>query len=230
VTGTFNKKGPRRLAFLLIVGGFTSLAIAVRRWSTATVEPAALLAMLGEARAADWLMPSYLASFGLTTFLAPAFPFFAVAGALWGFWPGLLMGWSAALLWSNLHFAAGRLLGRVWVRQWLTRRGFDSLRDELETGGVLATLIARQVPLPFVGVNLAAGASPMRWWRFGVGNALGLLPGATIYSWSAASIVAGVEGARREAVVRTILAAGAVIGLGALSRLLQRRLQRGRAA
>jgi uncharacterized membrane protein YdjX (TVP38/TMEM64 family) len=125
-----------------------------------------------------------------------------------------------------VHFVAGRWLGGARVKRWLERRGFHGVREELETGGVLATIIVRQFPLPFVGVNLAAGASPMKWWRFTVGNAVGLLPGATVYSWSAASIIAGVEGARTTALLRTLAAALAVIALGVGSRALQRHFRR----
>jgi uncharacterized membrane protein YdjX (TVP38/TMEM64 family) len=197
--------------------------VAVRRAGGEAFEPAALAGRLASIRESGWLLPAYFLVFGLSTVLVPAFAFFVVAGLLWGAWPGVLFGWLAANAWSHLHFFAGRWLGGDRVKRFLEARKLDSIREELDGGGALATLIVRQLPLPFVGVNLAAGASPMKWTRWALGNGLGLIPGATVYGWSAASIVQGAEGARTEAIVRTLFAAGAVIALGLISRVLQRR-------
>jgi uncharacterized membrane protein YdjX (TVP38/TMEM64 family) len=220
----------RRVAFILLLGAFIVAAIALRRSGAEVFDPAALAARLAAVRESGWLVPAYFLAFGLTTLLAPAFAFFVVAGVLWGAWPGVLIGWLGANGWSNLHFFAGRWLGGDRVQRFLEARKLDSIREELEGGGALATMIVRQLPLPFVGVNLAAGASPMKWSRWALGNALGLIPGSTVYGWSAASIVQGAEGARTEAIVRTLFAAAAVIGLGVVSRVVQRRVSgKGRA-
>jgi uncharacterized membrane protein YdjX (TVP38/TMEM64 family) len=174
--------------------------------------------VLGELRRSPWLLPAYAALFGATTLLAPAFAFFVLAGALWGFWPGCLVGWLAANLWAHLQFAAGRWLLRGPATRWLARPRAALLRHELEQGGALAVLLVRQLPLPFVGVNAAAGASPIAWGRFTLGNAAGLVPAAVVYAWSASAILAGVEGARGEAVRQILLAAGALLLLGLGSR------------
>jgi uncharacterized membrane protein YdjX (TVP38/TMEM64 family) len=216
----------RSLPFVLLLGAFTAAAVAVALRGAGAFEAGALLAALEEARRTPWLGPAYAALFGATTFLAPAFGFFVIAGALWGFWPGWLAGWLAASLWSNLHFAAGRWLLRGPVTAWLAAPRLALLRRELEQGGALAVVLVRQLPLPFVGVNAAAGASPMTWRRFALGNAAGLLPSSVIYAWSASAILEGVEGARAGAVARVLLAAGAILALGVSSRLLQRWAQR----
>jgi uncharacterized membrane protein YdjX (TVP38/TMEM64 family) len=194
-------------------------------WSSAerlSFEPAALVERLGQAREARWLWPWFLLLFGATTLLAPAFVFFITAGALWGFWPGCAVGWLAANLWSHLHFLTGRVLGRSWVDGWFHGPRLARARRELDEGGALAIAIVRQLPLPFVGVNLAAGASPLRWTRWSLGNAVGLAPASVIYSWSAAGILAGVEGARADAALRLAGAAVAVIALGVSSRVAVR--------
>jgi uncharacterized membrane protein YdjX (TVP38/TMEM64 family) len=213
----------RRVAYVLLLAAFIVAAIVVRRTSDVLFDPAQLASRLASLRESGWLVPAYLALFGVTTLMVPAFALFVVAGVLWGTWPGILVGWLGASLWSNLHFGLGRVLGGERVRRFLEARQLDSIRDELEGGGIVATLIVRQLPLPFIGVNLAAGASPMRWWRFVIGNGLGLIPGASVYAGSAASLVHGAAGARHEAVVRTLIAAVSVISLGLLSRVVQRR-------
>ncbi len=216
----------RRVAYVLLLAAFIAAVILVRRSGDEWLDPAEAARRLSALRDSGWLVPAYLLLFGLTTFLVPAFALFVVAGVLWGAWPGIALAWLGASLWSNAHFVVGRWLGGDWVRRFLEARKLDSIRTELEGGGIVATVIVRQLPLPFVGVNLAAGASPMTWRRWAVGNGLGLIPGSTVYAASAASIVHGAVGAQREALVRTLFAAASVIGLGLLSRLAQRRWSR----
>lgn len=218
----------RHLPFVLFLLAFTVAVVAARLWGRGLFEVDGLLQLLGHAPTGVALLLGYLAVFGVSTALVPAFLFYVVGGALWGFWPGWLIGWCAANVWSHTHFAVGRWFGRERVSQWFESPRLATLRSELETGGVTATLVVRQLPLPFVAVNAAAGASPMPWWRFTVGNALGLLPGALIYTWSSTGIVAGAAGARAEAGVRILIAAVGVAVLGAVSRALQRRLVRPR--
>jgi uncharacterized membrane protein YdjX (TVP38/TMEM64 family) len=207
------------------LAAFIGAVVALRRFGGSAFDAQALISLLGTVRDSGWGVPAYLLLFGLTTFLAPAFIFFVVAGAVWGFWPGWLIAWLAASAWSFGHFWVGRWLGGERVRHWLVKRNLRGTIEELEHGGILAALIVRQFPLPFVGVNLAAGASPIKWRRWVVGNVLGLLPGATVYSYSAASVLEGVESARTEALVRTLFAATSIIALGVLSRLAMRKFK-----
>lgn len=208
--------------FVFLLAAFIAAAAAWRLRATGALEPRALLAALEALRQSPWLPAAYAAAFGATTALAPAFVFFVLAGALWGAWPGCLAGWAAANLWAHLQFAAGRGLLQAPVRAWLAHPRLALLRKELEEGGALAVVVVRHLPLPFVGVNAAAGASPIGWRRFALGNAVGLVPSATIYAWSAAAILEGVEGAREGALVRLLAAAAALLALGLSSRLVQR--------
>jgi len=187
----------------------------------------ALVERLGAVREAPWLLPYFVVLFGATSLFAPAFMFFVVAGVLWGFWPGCVVGWLAANIWAQAHFWAGRMLGRERMAGLLARPALEPLRRELADEGSLAVVIVRQLPLPFVAVNMAAGASPMRWTRWTLGNAVGVAPASIAYSWSAASILAQVEGARSDAFLRLAGAAVAVVALGVVSRLAVRRRQAG---
>jgi uncharacterized membrane protein YdjX (TVP38/TMEM64 family) len=171
-----------------------------------------------------WAVPLFLGFFLVaTTALTPAALSFITAGALWGFWPGFLIAFIGANLWSNVHFLIGRVLARAQVKEFLSRRGFSRVTAELEHGGVLATVVVRQLPLPFLVVNLAGGASPMRTPRWLLGNALGLLPTTIVYAQLGAAIASGVEGARTTALLRALAAGLLVIALGLVSRLAQRR-------
>ena len=213
----------RALTFAGLLVAFIMAVVGVRHLAGSHLDPQGVVAWLGEARASGWAIPAFALVFGLTSFLAPAFVFFVAAGAVWGFWPGWLIGWVVANAWCSGHFWVGRWLGGERVRGWLERRHMRATLEELEHGGVLPAMIVRQFPLPFIGVNLAAGASPIRYGRWVVGNALGLLPSATVYSYSAAAVLRGAAEARSEALVRTLLAAASIIALGVISRLVQRR-------
>jgi len=229
---TFNEKRykpdgvKRSLLFILLLGAVILAVASVV--SGGSFEPQALVARLGRVREEGWLVPLYFVLFGATSVLAPAFVFFVTAGALWGFWPGCAIGWLAANGWAQVHFMLGRGLGRSRVARWLADDRLSRVRHELEEGGALAVIVVRQLPLPFVGVNLVAGASPLKWTRWSVGNAAGLLPAATVYAWSAASIVAGADGARGEAAVQVGVAALALVTLGVGSRLAWRGVRRAR--
>lgn len=211
----------RRLTLLALLGAFIAAAIAFHRIFGDRLEPRALVQFLRALGAQGWAIPAFVLLFGVaTTFFAPAISLVVVAGVTWGFWPGWLVVWLTENLWANLQFLAGRVIGRERLKAALARRGLTGVLRELEHGGVLATLMVRQLPLPFVGVNVAAGASPLRWHRWAVGNALGLLPGALVFAQLASSLADGVEGARQAAGRQVLLAGALVVALALGTRLL----------
>jgi uncharacterized membrane protein YdjX (TVP38/TMEM64 family) len=211
----------RRLLLLALLGAFIAAALALRQVFGDRFEPRVLVQFLRELGAEGWAMPVFVLGFGVATaFFAPALSLVVVACVTWGFGPGLLIVWLAENLWANVGFLVGRLLGRERLRGALARRGLTRVLRELEHGGVLATVVVRQLPLPFVGVNVAAGATPMRWWRWAVGNAIGLLPAGLVVGQLAASLADGVEGAREAAGRQVAIGAALVIGLAVGTRLL----------
>lgn len=180
------------------------------------------LRALGTSAAA---VPLFVLLFGVaTSLLTPAVAFMITAGVTWGFWPGWLVVWGAANLWAHAHFFIGRWVAGDALSQWLERRGARWLSRELDQGGVLTTVMVRQLPLPFSLVNLAAGASPLPWPRWLVGNALGLLPNCLIYTQLAAALAEGAAGARETVAYRVLIAGAGIISLSLVSRWLQRRL------
>jgi uncharacterized membrane protein YdjX (TVP38/TMEM64 family) len=177
--------------------------------------------------ASSLAIPAYLTVFIVaTTLLTPAVAMMLVGGVMWGPWPGGLIVWAVVNLAAHAQFALGRRLGRESVRSWLDRRRAGWIVRELESGGVLATLLIRQLPLPFVGVNVAAGASPIPFARWAAGNAIGLAIPVAVYTQLAGAIAAGAAGARALAAERAVYAAVAVTGLALVSRLVQRRFGR----
>jgi uncharacterized membrane protein YdjX (TVP38/TMEM64 family) len=76
--------------------------------------------------------------------------------------------------------------------------------------GFRAVVTIRQLPVPHMAVNVAAGVSGMPWRAFALGSLVGALPTIVIYTYFASSLVEGVAGAERAALVRA-LACGAVM-------------------
>lgn len=207
------------LIAFIIIGAAAGRAVLAERFSAT-----ALISLMRDAGAGPVAIPLYLLLFGVaTTLFVPAVALMVTAGVTWGFWPGCLFVWFAANVWANAHFFVGRWVAADTLRPWLERKGAGWLVRELDQGGALTTIMVRQLPLPYPVVNLSAGASPMHWRDWVVGNALGLIPNCLIYTQLAAALADGVEGARQQAAVRVISAGVGVISLSLVSRWLQRR-------
>ena len=220
-----------RLKLILLISLMAGGAVIGRTSLGHRFEAASLIATLRELGTNGAAIPLYFLLFGVATSLfTPAVAMMVAAGVTWGFWPGWVLVWAAANVWAHAHFFVGRWIGGDQLKVWLSRRGADWLARELDQGGVLTTIMIRQLPLPYPLVNLSAGASPMSWKKWTVGNAIGLVPNCVIYTQLAAALADGAQGARETAAYRVICAATGVIGLALSTRWVQRRMsaQRGK--
>ena len=187
---------------------------------------AQVIAWLRAAGSGALAVPLFATLFGVaTTLLLPAMAMMAAAGATWGFFPGWVIGWACANLWAWGGFAVGRAFGAGRLDAWLANKGGGFVEKELKDGGVLATVMLRQLPLPYVGVNVGAGLTGLSWRDWILGNAIGLLPNCLIYTSLASAIVEGAAGAKEDAALRALLSAGGVLMLSLGTRWLRKRLQ-----
>ncbi len=208
----------------MLIGVIIVSAAVGRIFLAPYLEPSRLISWMREWGGSVAAIPLFLFGFGVATSLfSPAVVMMITAGVTWGFWPGWLWVWLAANLWSHVHFATGRWLAGEPVRLWLAKRDAQWLTRELDQGGVLTTIMVRQLPIPFPLVNVAAGASPMAWNKWAVGNAIGLLPNCLIYTQLASALADGASDARSTALGRVVLGGVAVISLSLVSRWLQKR-------
>ena len=187
-------------------------------------EAARLIATLREFGSNTGAIPLFWLVFGIaTSAFTPAVVMFVTAGVVWGFWPGWLIVWVAANIWANVHFAVGRWAAGDLFRTVLERRGAGWLVRELSQGGVWTTIAVRQLPIPFPLTNLAAGASPLPFRKWFIGNAIGLMPNCMIYTELASAIADGAAGARERALVRAVIVSAMVVVLSLASRWAQKR-------
>lgn len=111
-------------------------------------------------------------------------------GFLFGLFPGTLYNVAGATLGALAVFAAVRLGVADGLRARLdsgerSRRIADGLRENEVS--VLLTL--RLIPaIPFFLVNILAAAFGVALWRFVWTTALGILPGAAVYTWAGSGL------------------------------------------
>jgi uncharacterized membrane protein YdjX (TVP38/TMEM64 family) len=108
-------------------------------------------------------------------------------GFLFGLFPGTLYNVAGATLGATAVFLAVRYGLAEGVRARIDAGG-DRLRriaEELRANEVAALLTLRLIPaVPFFLVNLAAAAFGVAAWRFVWTTAVGILPGAAVYTWA----------------------------------------------
>ncbi|MBG6218931.1 putative membrane protein YdjX (TVP38/TMEM64 family) [Arthrobacter sp. CAN_A6] len=103
------------------------------------------------------------------------------AGVLFGFGPGLVIVYCAALLGASVAFWLGRALGRDAVEKFTGTR-VEKVDAVLSKRGFPAVVGVRLVPvLPFTAINYSAGLTALGWWPYFLGTMLGILPGTVSF-------------------------------------------------
>jgi uncharacterized membrane protein YdjX (TVP38/TMEM64 family) len=106
----------------------------------------------------------------------PRLVFCVIAGMALGFWSGLLWAQLGTLLGNYALFVVARAGGRDWMQRVLSKRAH--LRNTIQQRGALGVILARQVPLPGLVINLTCALLPIRHVDFIVGTIIGQLPQA----------------------------------------------------
>lgn len=143
--------------------------------------------------------------------MAPITVLIAATGLLYGPISGLLVAAGGSFLGAVTGYALGAMLGRRPVRRLAGTR-LDRLNRQLARRGILSMTLVRLLPLaPFTLINLAAGASHIRFRDFLIGTFLGMAPGIT-----AMTLFAGQLGrfAREPDLVNFALLAGLLLVIG----------------
>jgi len=123
---------------------------------------------------------------GLVIF--PVVLLIAVTAAAFGPWLGFCTALVGVLASASLTFAIGKLVGPNSLRAALGSR-LERIQKKLIGNGVIAIAIVRMVPvLPFSLVNVAAGASGIRFPDYIGGTVLGMTPGLITMSAFGAQI------------------------------------------
>ncbi|HXG63142.1 MAG TPA: VTT domain-containing protein [Planctomycetota bacterium] len=148
----------------------------------------------------NWLRPEHVSAWAgslgarwyagplaVAVFIAGGFmmvPLLALAfacGMVFGAWPGAAYALTGAMAGASASFAVGRRLGRERLRRLLGER-IRRFEGRVVRRGILAVFLVRKIPAPYGLVNLAAGASEVRFRDFFLGTLLGTGPGVVLLS------------------------------------------------
>ncbi len=206
----------KKLFLLLVLVGLTAGAIFLLRHQQIDLETVrghvdALAAWRGSNATA--VIGGFFAAYVLITALSlPLATWMTLAaGALFGFWQGVLIVSFASTLGATIAFLAARYLLREWVHQRLGERA-RTLDAGLARDGAFYLFTLRLIPVvPFFAVNLLMGLTPIRTLTFYLVSQAGMLAGTAVY------VNAGTQLAQIESlsgiVSPTLLLSFALLGL-----------------
>ncbi|HSN39230.1 MAG TPA: TVP38/TMEM64 family protein [Burkholderiales bacterium] len=162
---------------LLLAGGLLAWGLLPPSWARGLAgsvdATAALIRSWG-----SWGVLGSIALMVVHSFLPfPAEIIACANGMLYGPLWGSVITWTGAMLGASVAFGLGRLLGRPFIRYFLSsgRQGRLAAWSRYSGGGAL--LISRLIPvIAFNVINYAAALTSISWWTFLWATALGILP------------------------------------------------------
>lgn len=163
------------------IAGLAALGAATLLGFAAPLLPTEVGAVLGAwleaAQANPWAPFVAVLGFALLASLgAPQIVLITAVVAVFGPWLGLALSWSGKLIACSIGFAVGRRFGARLLANRAGPRLSEFMR-QLARRGFLASALIRLVPtIPSVLINIAAGATPIRFRDFIAGTALGSVP------------------------------------------------------
>lgn len=182
------RRGLWRLA--IVLGALLTLA-ALWRWGPlAEYADPRLLTELGGAFAEDRVAAAVAVAVYVVGSLVmfPLTLLIAATGLLFGPFTGLAVAFAGSMASALAGYAIGAALGRGTLRRLAGGR-LDRISRLLARRGVLSVTLIRLLPVsPFTIVNLAAGASHIRFRDFALGSALGLAPGIAAMTFFAGQL------------------------------------------
>ncbi len=151
----------------------------------------------------------------------PRLPLCVLAGMALGFWWGLLWAQVGTLIGNYALFLAARRGAGDWAQRYLARH--NKLRSLIHQEGLSGVILARQLPLPGLFINLAFALVSIRHRDFLLGTAIGQLPEAVPCTLIGAGVIQ--NSFLKSAWVIALAVALAVLVWIGLRRSLQRQQQ-----
>jgi len=155
----------------------------------------------------------FLVSTGLIAIGIPRMFLCGLAGVLFGFKTGFIIGQMSALLGSYATFVFSRWGGREWVMKRVASN--SRLQHLLKKPSTFTIFLVRQLPIAGIVPNLILGLTPVKHRYFLLGSFLGYLPSSALV----AAIGSGLgKGFSRETLAHSIgQITLAMVALGAIS-------------
>ena len=221
---SLDRRALRAVVVSLVLILLVALIFAMGRTTAIFDEDDAPLINWMQAQAdSPWALPVTILVFCAAAFLgAPQFVLLAGTVVAFGPTKGFLYAWIATMTSASLTYAIGRAAGQDVLRRF-GGSSINRLSEFIGRNGIAASFIARFLPLgPFIVVNMAAGASHMRYWMFFVGTGLGQLPKIAFVAFAGQSLIAWLQDGNMLLALPLALAAVGWLGLMLLLRRIFR--------
>ncbi|MEZ0314497.1 MAG: VTT domain-containing protein [Myxococcota bacterium] len=210
---------------IAIVVSMLLLAVAYRFTPLHEIlDPKRLAALAAPLRNEPWMWGAAVIAFigaGLLSF--PLTLLVLQTGLVFGALRGIPIALTGALLSGTLTFGIGRLIGKDTIQR-LGGRRMRYLVSRFKKSGVIAVVSIRLMPIaPFSIVNVIAGATGVRFSRFILGTAIGIMPGIISVNVFGASVFEAIATRDPKGLVTAAAVGLALLGVGIW---LRRRLGR----
>ncbi len=133
-------------------------------------------------------------------------------GMMFGPWIGTLITWSGAVAGAQVSFELARRLGRPLAERFIPPKSLAKADQIVLGADWWGLLLPRFIPLiAFTALNWGAGLTPVPRWRFFWTTAVGVFPGALVFTASGAGLPVLLE----QFPVATWVIAGGLMAYGA---------------
>ena len=174
---------------------------------------------LAQATANSWAPLAAILGYTLFASIgAPQFVLITALVAVFGPLLGFAYSWTGKTLACTIGFALGRHFGARMLAAHSGPRLSVFMRQLARRGFLVSALIRMTPTVPSVLINIAAGATPIRFWDFFFGTALGSIPKMALFAFGGH---AAMEALRNKSVWTCIVLA-AVIAVWVLLAFLAR--------
>ena len=196
----------RTIAGLAILGLVTLVGFA------APLLPPDLIGILGpwlaQAKASPWAPLAAILGYPLFASVgAPQFVLITALVAVFGPWLGFAYSWTGKVLACSIGFALGRRFGARLLAAHSGPKLGEFMRQLARRGFLVSALIRMTPTVPSVLINIAAGATPIRFWDFFFGTALGSVPKMALFAFGGH---AAMEALRNNSVWTWVVLAAAI--------------------
>lgn len=155
----------------------------------------------------------FLVAVALIAVGIPRMPLCGLAGILFGFKTGFIIGQFSALFGSYATFIFARWGGRDWVTKRVENK--KRLRNLIKKPSTFTIFLIRQLPIAGIVPNLIIGLTPVKHRWFLLGSFLGYLPSSALIASMGSSLgKAGSKETLGHAITQII---AAMLGLAAIS-------------
>jgi uncharacterized membrane protein YdjX (TVP38/TMEM64 family) len=212
-----------RIAILVAILGAASI-VAWRLGYFKLVESGGLRRIMDRLHRVPWIGPLYVVGFAIVAALGiPLTPLVLLAGALFGFFEGVVVAWVGLILGTSGAYWIARLVGGASVTRLLA--GHENIIAKLRgRRAFLSLLRLRAIPLiPSLLLDYAAGTARMEYAAYVGATMLGSFTSTAIFVFLASRVATGLTtGAAHEALLWSVGAGVLLVTMSFAPTLLRR--------